>query len=70
MTTLSVAPKLSDARGDVVDVAVDDLLVAKRALAARELAGDGKLVDVLDVRAVDGAGVESQLEPVVLGGIV
>src|SRR6266481_6451920 len=64
---LQVATNFPDVRRNVVDVAVDDLFVAKRALPAWEFARNGELIEVLYVSAVNGAGSETKLESVVLG---
>src|SRR6266699_3563163 len=65
-----VAREFPDVCRNVVDVAVDDLLVAKRALPAWEFARDSELIEVLYISAVNGAGCETKLESVVLGRIV
>src|SRR6266550_2843879 len=67
---LQVARKFPDVRRNVVDVAVDDLFVAKPALPAWEFARAGEPIEVLYIGAVNGAGSEAKLESVVLGRIV
>ena len=67
---LEPALQLPRARDDVLDVAVDDRLRAHGALPRGKRSGDGELVQLLNLVAVNRLGAERELEAVVLRRVV